>query len=52
MKMKPIVLQAQVKELLGFIKTCGDLNRNSLLEINKKLLKVMQEVSENLDKVN
>jgi hypothetical protein len=49
--MKPIVLQAQVKELLTYIKSCGDLNKNSLLEINKKLLKIMTEVSENLEKV-
>ena len=49
--MKPVVLQAQVKDLLGYIKSCGDIEKENLLEINKKLLKVMTEVSENLEKV-
>jgi hypothetical protein len=49
--MKPIVLQAQVKELLNYMKSSGDLSKTSLLEINKKLLKIMSEVTENLEKV-
>ncbi len=48
--MKPIVLQAQVKELFNYIKSSGDMNRNSLLEVNKKLLKIMLEVSESLER--
>ena len=49
--MKPIVLQAQMKDLLTYLKLCGDLNKNNLIEINKKVLKILTEVSENFDKI-
>ena len=48
--MKPILLLAQAKELQNFIKSIDNLKRDNLIEINKKLLKMLLEVSENLDK--
>lgn len=50
--MKPIVLQAQVKDLLGYVKNCGELDRRHLYEINKRVAKILVEVSENLQQVN
>ncbi len=49
--MKPVVLLAQVKELQNFIKEIKDLDRNNLVEINKKIVKIMSEVNENLEKI-
>ena len=49
--MKPVVLLAQVKELQGYIKEIKDVDRYNLVEINKKLVKIMTEVNENLEKI-
>ena len=49
--MKPVVLLAQVKELQGYIKEIKDLDKDNLVEINKKLVKIMSEVNENLEKI-
>ena len=49
--MKPVVLLAQVKELQIYIKDVKDLDKNNLVEINKKLVKIMTEVNENLEKI-
>lgn len=49
--MKPVVLLAQVKELQSYIKEIKDIDKNNLVEINKKLLKIMTEVNENLEKI-
>jgi len=49
--MKPVVLLAQVKELQTYIKDIKDLDRNNLVEIYKKLAKIMSETTENLEKV-
>lgn len=48
--MKPVVLLAQSKELLSYIKSVQDLSQHDLLEISKKLLKMQMEVMEILDK--
>jgi hypothetical protein len=49
--MKPVVLLAQVKELQGYIKEIKDLDKNNLVEISKKLVKIMSEVNDNLEKI-
>lgn len=49
--MKPVVLLAQVKELQGYIKEINDLDKNNLVEISKKLVKIMSEVNDNLEKI-
>ena len=49
--MKPVVLSAQVKDLQIYIKDIKDLDKNNLVEINKKLVKIMSEVNENLEKI-
>lgn len=49
--MKPVVLHAQVKELQNYIKEIKDVDRYNLVEINKKLVKIMTEVNENLEKI-
>lgn len=49
--MKPVVLLAQTKDLQSYIKEVKDLDKNSLVEINKKLVKIMSEVNENLEKI-
>jgi hypothetical protein len=46
--MKPFVLKAQVKELNNYLKSIDDLNQVNLLETQKKLLKMQQEVTEYL----
>ncbi len=48
--MKPLVLQAQSKELLSYIKGVDQIDQASLLEVHKKLLKMQMEVSEILGK--
>jgi hypothetical protein len=50
--MKPIVLQAQLKELLKYVKEIESLDSKNLIVINKKLLKIQSEVSELLEKLN
>jgi len=49
--MKPVVLLAQAKELQGYIKKVDSVDKGTLLEINRKLLKMQLEVSENLEKL-
>jgi len=49
--MKPFVLKAQVKELNNYLKSINDLNQVNLLETQKKLLKMQQEVTENLSQL-
>jgi hypothetical protein len=49
--MKPVVLLAQVKELQSYIKGIKDLEKNNLVEISKKLVKIQSEVNENLEKL-
>ena len=49
--MKPVVLLAQVKDLQSYIKDIKDVDKNNLVEINKKLVKIMSEVNENLEKI-
>ena len=48
--MKPVVLLAQSKELQNYIKSVDTLDQKSLLEINKRLLKMLMEISEYLEK--
>jgi hypothetical protein len=40
-----------VKDLQIYIKDIKDLDKNNLVEINKKLVKIMSEVNENLEKI-
>jgi len=49
--MKPVVLLAMVKDLQIYIKDIKDLDKNKLVEINKKLIKISSEVNENLEKI-
>ena len=49
--MKPVVLAAQVKDLQIYIKGIKDLDKNNLVEIYKKLAKIMNELNENLEKI-
>ena len=49
--MKPVVLAAQVKDLQIYIKDIKDLDKNNLVEIYKKLAKIMSELNENLEKI-
>jgi hypothetical protein len=49
--MKPVVLLAQAKDLQSYIKTIQNLDQPTLVEINKRLLKMQIEVSEILDKI-
>ena len=49
--MKPVVLLAQSRELLAYIKSVNDLDKDSLVEVNKRLLKMQTEVSENLQRL-
>jgi len=49
--MNPIILLSQAKDLLKYLKETDKLNKESLLVINKKLLKMLVEVSENLEKI-
>lgn len=50
--MKPIVIQAQLKELLKYVKVIDSLDSQKLIQINKKLLKIQSEVAELLEKLN
>jgi hypothetical protein len=49
--MKPVVLAAQVKDLQNYIKEIKDLDKNNLVEIYKKLAKILSELNENLEKI-
>lgn len=49
--MKPVILLAMVKDLQIYIKDIKDLDKNKLVEINKKLIKISSEVNENLEKI-
>ena len=49
--MKPVVLLAQVKELQNYIKEIKDIDKNNLVEISKKIVKIQTEVNENLEKL-
>jgi len=49
--MKPVVLLAQSRELWSYIKTINSVDQATLVEINKKLLKMQLEVAENLEKM-
>ena len=49
--MKPIVLQAQIKELSQYLKDNPELNQAQLLEIQKKIIKMHQEIIEQIEKL-
>ena len=49
--MKPHVLKAQSKDLYNFLKDVPDLSRETLLEANKKTLKILLEINETLEKL-
>ncbi|MFH0977648.1 MAG: hypothetical protein V1874_17855 [Spirochaetota bacterium] len=49
--MKPVVILAQAKDLLSYVKGIQNVDRLSLLEINKRLLKMQLETSEILEKI-
>ena len=49
--MKPVVLLAQVKELQTYIKEIKDIDKNNLIEISKKIVKIQTEINENLEKI-
>jgi len=49
--MKPVVLQAQAKDLHNYLKTVNNLDKNNIVEINGKLVKIMSELNENLAKI-
>ena len=50
-QMKPHVLKAQTKDLYNYLKDAADLNRETLLEANKKTLKILLEINETLEKL-
>lgn len=50
--MKPVVLLAQIKDLQAYLKTVQNTDLKTLVEINKRLLKMQLEVSEILDKMH
>jgi hypothetical protein len=49
--MKPHVIYALSKELQCYVKEIKDLDRETLLAINRRLLKLQLEVTENLEKI-
>ena len=49
--MKPHVLCALIKELQSHVKEIKDLDRDALLSINRRLLKIQLEVTETLEKI-
>lgn len=49
--MKPVVIAALSKDLQVFVRTVKNLDHASLIEINRKLLKMQLEVSEIMDKM-
>jgi hypothetical protein len=49
--MKPLVLKAQAKELFNFFKTIEDLDKDNLLQAQQKTLKILMEISENIERI-
>ena len=49
--MKPHVMTAHAKDLHSFLKEVKELDRNALLAINKRLIKMQLEVSETMEKI-
>jgi len=49
--MKPLVLKAQAKELLNYFKTIEDLDKDNLLQAQQKTLKILMEISENIERI-
>ena len=49
--MKPHVMCALSKELTAYLKDMKELDRPALIAVNKRLLKMQLEVSENLEKI-
>ena len=50
--MKPVVLLAQAKDLHNYIKGVNALDKNSIVEINGKIVKIMAELNESLAKID
>ena len=50
--MKPVVIAALSKDLQVYVRTVQKLDQSSLLEINKKLLRMQMEVFEILGKIS
>ncbi|HNR90544.1 MAG TPA: hypothetical protein PKM65_19565 [Spirochaetota bacterium] len=48
--MKPVVILALSKELQGYVRSIQHVEREHLMEINKRLLKMQLEVFETLEK--
>lgn len=49
--MKPHVLCALIKELQSHVKGIKELDRENLIAINRRLLKIQLEVAETLEKI-
>lgn len=49
--MKPLVLKAQAKELFNYFKTIEDLDKENLLQAQQKTLKILMEISENIERI-
>ena len=49
--MKPHVMTAHAKDLHAYLKTIKELDREALLSVNKRLIKMQLEVSEILEKI-
>ncbi len=49
--MKPLVLKAQAKELFNYFKTIEDLDKDNLLQAQQKTLKILMEISENIERI-
>jgi hypothetical protein len=49
--MRPLVILAQSRDLQGFLRIISVLDRESLLEVNRRLLKMQMEVLESLEKI-
>ena len=50
--MKPHVMCALSKELHCYLKELKELDRPALIAVNKRLLKMQQEISESLEKLS
>jgi len=50
--MKPLVLKAQAKELFNHFKTIEDLDKENLLQAQQKTIKILMEISENLERID
>ena len=49
--MKPLVLRAQARELFNFFKSIEELDRESLIDAQQKTLKILLEISDNIEKI-